>query len=295
MSEQAEFDNKVSRINAEIDIESIKSKVSSILANDGELVQEPVIEKKTTESILEEYPDLTEFEKEQVADGWTPKGEKSAEEWARNRPLIAEIKRRGKEAKQLKKQLREQEERLVRIEKDAYDRVKQELLYAKQQATQSYDTEKANEIDKRLNSLQEPVYNRVPDEVMEFVERNKDWYQGEEDHHLEMRLYAEQVDNLLISKKYDPETHMAKVEKMVKNKFPNYFKNHKEDFDEEYEEPKVNKTAHSSEGFGVMDKPKDKNKYDARSLTEEQKEVLKYIERHKIMSKDEYIKQLNSK
>jgi hypothetical protein len=46
---------------------------------------------------------LTDFEKEQQAKGWNPEGEKSAEEWLRAQPLYDEIKKRGKEIKQLQR------------------------------------------------------------------------------------------------------------------------------------------------------------------------------------------------
>ena len=60
---------------------------------------------ETPKADEQQHNTLTEFEQEQHAKGWNPGGPKSAEEWARSEPLYEEIKRRGKENKQLQRTL----------------------------------------------------------------------------------------------------------------------------------------------------------------------------------------------
>lgn len=274
-------------------IEDVKKQVDKILKESETNTDEVKLNEKTNEreernwkeKVLEENPDLSDFEKEQVATGWNPKGDKTAEEWESNVTFREEVKRRGKEIKNLKKTIAQQNERLAAIEQEAYERAKRELIAAKEYAVQSNDVSKATEIDRRINELPDPVRNQTPQPILDFMENHAEWLEGDKGIHLKMRIFTAQMDNELIRKGYSPEVHMQKLDELVREEFHNYFKPTEEEY-------KIKSPAVSDDyTSGVISKSKPK--FDARSLTDEEKDVLRFIEKSGQMSKEDYLKKLN--
>lgn len=294
-------------------IEDIKNKVDSdlakILAETGDDIGIiPNKDKKITEEIVEQNSDnndsdYSDFEKSCIEKGWSPEGEKSAKEWDKDYALYAELKRRGKELKKASKRLADYENRLLRIETETYEKAKRELLEAKHYANN--DQNKIKEIDNKLAELSSPSQNSLPSEWIEYKEQNEDWLSGQEVEHIEMQLYAKEKDEQLLRLNYSPKMHAEALDKLMKNKFSSYFNEGRNsefsnDADEEdsYSAPsratkeKVAAVADDDGGNSIVSTNRNAKRLDTKSLTEEEKDALNYVVKSGLMTKENYLTEL---
>lgn len=223
---------------------------------------------------------LTEFEQEQQAKGWNPDGPKSADEWARSEPLYEEIKRRGKENKQLHRALENIKSMMDKQQEIAYKRALTDLASEKNLAIQRGDVAKVQQIDQEAVNLQnsQPVVELQA--VKDFKERNSDWFEGTSVDDIKMQAFARYQDGILITKNLPPEQHMQVLEEEIQKAFPNYFK------------PSQSSSVQSVEGgdSGVAGSRKKRHSLD--SLSETQRRTAKEFARLGVMTVDKYIDEL---
>ncbi len=252
----------------------------------GEGVEETVVE-EGSEPVVE-TSGLSDFEKEQVAKGWNPKGEKSAGEWARHESLYSEIQHRGKEIKQLKRTIDSMKEFMSKHEKATYERARKDLELSREQALAENNYAAVNNIDQEMRELAEPVQvTEPPEEVVEFLDKHNEWYNGTTVEHKKMRAYANRIDRELsldLGGADDPATHMQMLEEAILEKFPTYFnKNTVEN------KPKL-QAVESGQSVGIA--KKGKMHYTINDLSPEQKKCAHDFERAGIMTRDDFIKTL---
>lgn len=231
--------------------------------------------------------ELSEFEKEQQSKGWNPDGPKSAEEWARSEPLYDELKKRGKEIKQLQRTLESMKSVMDKNEEMAYKRALAQLQQDRDNAIALGNVPLVNQIEQQAAALKvkpnaEP---EIPQVVQDFKERNDEWLTGTSYKHMKMQDFAMRRDQELASRNLPPDKHMEILEQHIKAEFPDYFTTNEDD-----EDRLSNNVVDSSGNSGVVSKSK--KKYSLKDLTQEQKQCAHDFERLGVMKIDEYISHL---
>ena len=227
--------------------------------------------------------ELNDFEQDQKAKGWNPDGPKSAEEWARAKPLYDELKTRGKELKQLRRTVDELKEHMQKQEKVAYEKALKDLQAQRVEAIQSGDVERVQEIDKAQADL--PQVNDTPPAVIDFQERHNEWLTSPSFEHMQMREWVTKRDNELAQYNLSPEEHMKTLEEHLHKQFP-------DKFGEANPNPEQHIPAvESGSGDNVAAK-RGKKTFRFRDLDTYQKQAAKDFERLGVMAVEDYIKQL---
>lgn len=225
---------------------------------------------------------LTDFEKEQQAKGWNPEGEKSAEEWLRAQPLYDEIKKRGKEIKQLQRTVDNMKSVMEKQTKLAYEQAIKDLEAKQTEAYARGDTNAANQLQEQIETAQEPVLEQeLPQEAYDFAERNASWMNGTSYEEMKIAKFARERDSELALKKLDPVTHIETLEEHIRKEFPDYFG---------IQVKPSSQAVESGTGTGFVNKSK-KN-YTMNDLNQEQKQCAYDFERTGVMPKEAYIKLL---
>jgi hypothetical protein len=248
-----------------------------------ELQQDVAIE---TEVPVETH-EHTDFEKEQIANGWNPNGEKTAEEWASNTGFVEKIKKQSKQLKNLHKTIDHLKAFMEKQEKAAYDRAVAELKTQREHAVQNEDRKEIERIDREAQAIRPPS-----SEAQEFHSRNADWLTSPKPLEMKMTAFARQRDAELMQYQLSPADHMRVLEEHVRAEFPQYFENReKEVDDEEDDEPVVKKapTVASSKGGNVAGAVTGKKKFTYHDLSPAQKEVANKFKHANIMSIEQYI------
>lgn len=265
--------------NEEKALADLHASIDSVAASDN------VVDEETNLSeteVAEESPrELSDFEKEQQLKGWNPNGEKSAEEWLAAQPLYDEIKRRGKEIKQLKRTMDKLKEMVERAEQVAYEKAVAELSAHRDHAVQTGNSQAVVEIDDRIKQLEPTKIEEMPEAVAEFVDRHSEWLNGTSWEHMRMAKFTRERDAELGALNMGPEEHMRVLEEHVKKEFPEYFG-----------EVKIHKrnTVESGQDQGIA--KKGKKVYTINDLSPEQKKCVYDFERNNIMPREKYIQML---
>lgn len=248
----------------------------------GKKPDTPVVEQKIQEPIAHEevVHELTEFEQEQKALGWNPKGEKSAKEWADAAPLYKAITEKNNENKILRRTVEELREFMSQQKQIAYDQALAQLNAERNAAISKGDHQALQEVDAKRANLT-PVPKGLPQALLDFQERNSKWLTGTSYTEMEMTNFAKQRDNELMERKLPVEEHMLILEEHIKAKFPTYFG--------KTEAPPV-PGVEGGTGAGVVSRTK--TRYTFQDLNQEQKQVAKDFERMKVMTVDKYIADL---
>lgn len=217
----------------------------------------------------------TDVEKEAMGEGWSPKGEKSAEEFLRAKPLYKKIHSQNREIKELRAKI-DQLGQTVQIDKEfTQKKILEQLKEQKREAIKLGDVQSVEAIEMQERQYQslanpQPQYDERTQKVLDnFKEKHIDWltdmsYQGEQ-----MKAFMMERDNQLAPYKLSPERHMEIIEKDLNKKFPDYFNLPEE-------KPKAIKQSVESDG-NRLNTTKRKPTYS--DLTEEQKTVAKFMER----------------
>lgn len=242
------------------------------------------IEVELNEELQNEQPNSNEEEKvlsgiEKLAadHGWNPEGEKTADEYIAF--ALENLPERGKQLKRMQKTMDSLIEHNKKQEQAAYERAKRELEEQRIEAIQRGDVATVHNIEREAQKLQ-PV-QETHAAVVDFQERNSEWLQGTSAEDRKMQAFAFGMDNILMTEHLSPEDHMSRLEDMIKEQFPDYFGI----------SAKVRSPVESGVGSNVS-KNKSKKNYTYNDLTEQQRKIAEEFEFYKIMTKEEYIKDL---
>lgn len=247
---------------------------------DNEIIEHAVEE---AQQIVQGKPkELSEFEQEQQQKGWNPDGPKSAEEWSRSEPLYEELKKRGKENKQLQRTVESMKALMDKQEKLAYQRALADLESQRRIAISNGNHQTVDQIDRQKQELKAPEI--TPPGVQEFTEKHSKWLNGTSYEDMKMVEFAKRRDDELGRKKLDPEAHMQLLEEHIIKEFPDYFKT--------TGEKSATLSSQSVEGGSSGVVGSSKKKYTLRDLSDEQKQVARDFERMGVMPVDKYISEL---
>lgn len=221
----------------------------------------------------------TDFEKEQIAQGWDPNGEKSAKEYAHDGSFFKKIASQKKEINELKTAFREMTSHLKKSEQAAYQKALLDIRTQRNAAIEIGDVRQANALDDKAEAIkdslrktaeethqfQEEVQEHHP-EALKFKERHANWFgkyetgkdatslSDIEKENLEMTETATVYDDYLgrMVKEgrvnYTPEQAIKMVEERIKKYYPHRFENPKKS-----EPPAV---AKASQGTGTLSEGK---------------------------------------
>lgn len=228
--------------------------------------------------------ELSDFEKEQMQKGWNPEGPKSASEWAQNEPLYEELKKRGKQLKSMQRTIDELKEHMQKQERVAYEKALKELEAQRRDAIRAGDVDLVEQIDEQRQQIS-PQHQQQQEQhpaIKEFAERHSSWLNDVSYEAVQMQQWLLERDRLLASKNLPPEEHIKIVEEHLKKQFPSYFNDKIEDI----------LPITPDMGSNVASSSTRNKKYTFSSLNDAQKQVARDFERMKIMTVDQYIKQL---
>lgn len=219
--------------------------------------------------------------------GWDPAGEFSAGEWLRRGELLKEISTTKKELKKLVAALKHQQKYMNQQQEVGYKKALEDLHIARYEAIQRGDVDSVNyldqEIQKSANELNTIKKEELPPELLDFRDRNLKWLEQDPSYTAQqIKEFAFNRDNQLGAFHLPTEEHLARLEKDIRNKFPDYFN---EAARTARSNPAVSMSTATPRGNG-----KRGSEYDL--LTPEQKRICAEFEYKDIMSKSEYIKQL---
>lgn len=226
--------------------------------------------------------ELTDFEKEQYAEGWRPDGEKSAEEWARTAPLYKGLEARGKQIKQLQRTVDSMKELMMKQEKAAYAKAVADLEQQRRQAIEQGNAEAVDYIETQKNNLAPPaIQEEMHPSIAEFKEKHKAWLEGSSYEEMKMQDFVNRRDAELMKRGLAVEDHLQTLEEHVQKEFPEYFgiKSGRA------------QAVESAASSGVV-RGKTGKRYVFADLSSEQKTVAKDFERMGVMPVNDYIKKL---
>ena len=261
--------------------EKVDAKEEKEEVNVSEKEEEPVLEEVSSK------PELTEVEEEASAKGWKPNGPKSAEEFLRAEPLYDEIKQRGKEIKTLRSQVDELMKHVTGLKKAGYEEKLDIIKAERADAVARSDLDSVEYLDEELNKVKSELNKeegtpQMPQAALDFVERHKDIlndYSLESQH---IKDFINERDIQLAAYNLDPETHIKTLERDLQTQYPDKFG--------VKTQSKPNISAVESDSRPVT--TKGKSKYSFSDLTQDQKNIYKFMEKRGDMTGAEYIKQL---
>ena len=270
------------------DQRDIAAEITAELKKQGIVAEEAtdVAKKETVAEVLPKSAEvLPEFaEAEAMKKGWKPDGPKSAEEFLRAEPLYEEIKKRGKELKDVRSQVDELVKMVSAMRKAGYEEKLEVIKQERAQAIARSDIDSVDYLDDQLyqvkNELQKEVapHPEVHPAAQQFVDKYKDVLKDPE-----VASYVQRKDIALGNDPdvVDPYDHMKKLEEQLFKKYPDRF-------------PQIEKTevvmAVESDSRPVT--AKRKTKYSFSDLNHDQKEIYKYMEKTGDMAGEDYIKKL---
>jgi len=253
-----------------------------------EVNQEVVDENK--EQVQAPAPDL--FESEARESGWVPKEEFTgdpktwvdAAEFVRRGPLFKKIDTQSREIKAMRQAIADIQALHEKSREAEYKRALADLRAEKKAALIDGDADAVIEVDEKMEMVREAQREQVlkpvevPDEphpeFQAWVNRNQ-WYQN----HKGMKAFADTVGADLRAQGYSPADVLKQVEKEVRKEFPNRFQNPNQN------KPSGVEGSSSAQGSGGKGK-------DDFQLSDHERNIMNNLVRLKVMSKEEYIKQL---
>lgn len=235
-------------------------------------------------------------ETEARASGWVPKDEfhgdefkwVDADEFVRRAPLFKKIDIQTRELKEVKKTLDMLKVHHSQVRETEYKRALAELKAAKKEAYIEGNPDEILEIDDKIElvkdeqrkfeatqkaDVEQTVTADIHPEFQAWMNRNT-WYENSKP----MKAYADAVGIELRQSGMAPSEVLKRVEILVKEEFPNKFRNANRD--------KANSVEDTSKRGGG------KNDSGAMSLTEEERRVMQRFVRQNIMTEKDYIAEL---
>lgn len=242
----------------------------------------------TPEPQPEPEPQPDPAEEKARASGWRPKEEwvaqgRDPDEWVdagefnRRKPLFEALKKRGDEAKELKKQLEKVAAYAARAEELGRKRAIEELEAKRLQAVEVGDTEAFKAADDQLRELEkqapepvepEPAEPEIPEEIKDFAKRNALWFEKD----VEMTEFSVERTRYYRTKGMPMGEALAKAEADVKRFYSDKF---------------VNPNKEKPSPVAPNNAERRPARYGYNNLSAEQKAVFATLKNH--MTLDEYI------
>lgn len=258
-------------------------------------MSEPNEEGIKDEEIPEETkePEYSDMELEALSMGWKPEGQQGdkefieAGEYVRRKPLFDKIDSYHKKVKYVEQSLKDLTEHHKKVRDTEYNRAYKDLEKTYRSAMEEGDTIQALEIHDQMNNLQGTRSNELqaepqsqPNIASAEYENwiiDNDWYEKDN----EMHAFADGVAMAYVNK------HGQTPEKII---FEHVAKQVKRGFPEKFENP--NRSRPGVVGKGDVNTKGRKSPIP--KLTYEQESVARRWEKMGVMSKEDYVKELQS-
>lgn len=235
-------------------------------------------------------PEPTANEVEARNSGWVPKEEYhgdenkwvDADEFVRRGPLFEKINVQSRELKEVKKALDQLKAHHASVEATAYKKAMADLKAEKREAFIDGDPDKIIEIDDRIADLKQKereaevartqevaqaVQAEIHPEFQAWTNRNP-WYTSNGP----MRAYADRLGTELQQQGHSPSEVLRKVEAMIKEEFPQKFRNANRDKSQSVESTSK---AGGKGGGGIV-------------LTDIERNIMNRFVRQGVMTEEQY-------
>jgi hypothetical protein len=235
------------------------------------------------------------YEQRALAMGWRPLEEFNgpeedfvdAKEFVSRRPLFEKIEGQSRELKAVRKALEAFKTHYTTVQQTEYNRAIADLKAARKTAMQEGDGDRFEQIDTQIKEAEKqvaaieqtknaPIVQDTPvhPEFQSFVRRNP-WYESDP----VLRQYADKFGTALAATGTPPEEVLAEVERQVKQKYPDKFRN-------------PNKSNAPDVGTGNKSSGNSSNSFDRVELTEQEKNIMNTLVRGGHITKEKYIADL---
>jgi hypothetical protein len=250
---------------------------------------------KNEQGIKIEGEALTPVQQEALEQGWVPKDEfdgdperfVDAGEFLRRGELFRKIESQSKEMKDMRRALAELAKHNSKIAEVEYKRAIADLKAQKKTALSEGDADKVVEIDDKLDLVkdqqrlasQQAVQQAIPQEVHPELQNwisNNSWYETNKG----MRGWADARGVELAEEGKSPREVLKALEKEVKDRFKEKFTNPNRE------------RAGAVEG--VRGRPMASKSDDSYELTDTERTIMNTLVNQKVLTKEEYIKQLKA-
>lgn len=261
-------------------------------------------QEENTESVEEttentETREYTEIEQQAMERGWSPdfQGDEnkraiSAEEFLDRQKLYDDLRKRGRENKELRSELETLKANDKKFAKRIYEQAKKDLQAKKKAAYEEGDTDKVVETDEELRQLdkEQEEFDKSPqtdnsaqEAFSDWVSKNP-WYQNDSD----LAAYADGAGPRVLQENphladnngnvINHEEFLQKVTEKTKKAFPEKFKG--------------TTRRQAVEGDTGNTGGSTKKKYSIKSLPEEERDVAKRVIEATGMKEEDYVKQV---
>lgn len=225
----------------------------------------------------------SDFEKEQMAKGWKPDGRKSAEQWAADGDKLEVLSRKLDSQEQLIKQM---SEHMKKKEQHGYERALKELQDQRKAAIHLGDVDAVDEYDRQIQQYQQNVQPAAQiKEVADFNERYADILNGSSAKDKAIVAWLQQRDQEIYKEKLAPAEHMSRLEAEMIREW-GIAQKEPQVIEEQKATPKV-----STQGAVYGQTKKGTITYN--DLTAEQRQFCDQYARYGIMTKAEYLADVN--
>jgi len=235
-------------------------------------------------------------EKRALEMGWRPKEEFDGEEedfidateFVRRKPLFEKIDSVGKELRETRKALKALQEHHAKVKEAEFKHALEQLRNEKKQALEEGDADKLIDIDERIADAKVRQVQEERQQVqaaqaphpnfVQWVQKNT-WYKED----AELRAISDQIGAAyaVANPDVEPDQVLKYVEGRVKKLYPDKFRNPNKDRPSAVE-GRTTSTASKSKGDSISDYP----------LTDEERKVMMSFVRQGVMTKEEYITDL---
>jgi hypothetical protein len=267
-----------------------------------EVIEVEAVAEEVEEEAPEKSGELSDVEALATKLGWNPNHEGGDREFVSAEDFILrskeiqttmskQMKNLKRETEELKRgigQVKQHNETVYKVQVKALKSRIKELEALRREAVEDNDSMAVASIDsqiKEINDIPEtlPANEHVgpTNEFLEWVDENE-WY----NENPEMRAYADALGEKPEYRALPLKKLFAVVTRETKKMFPENFD------DEPAPKPKQKVAAVEGAGSARVKSQASKSKFKYSDLSDEQKEICKFNEKHGIMTREEYISQL---
>lgn len=260
------------------------------------MAEENKAQENTGIDVPGEAKPLSRIQEEAIQQGWRPRedfdGEEDefidAPEFVRRGELFRKIEAQSKEMKDMKRALQHLAKHNQEIAKVEYEKALKDLRAQKKEALAEGDADRVVEVDERIDLvkdqqkiLQQQQLEQVREAVAidpqfaQWTSKNQ-WYENDK----RMRAYADSLGIQLAQEGMSPADVLKEVEKEVKQRYPEKFRNPNRDKPGAVEGARARPNARSAD--------------DSVEMSDDQKKIMNTIVNSGAISKEEYLKQFKA-
>lgn len=259
------------------------------------MAEENKAQENTGIDVPGEAKPLSRIQEEAIQQGWRPRedfdGEEDefidAPEFVRRGELFRKIEAQSKEMKDMKRALQHLAKHNQEIAKVEYEKALKDLRAQKKEALAEGDADRVVEVDERIDLvkdqqkiLQQQQLQQVQEQVLNpefaaWTSKNQ-WYETDK----RMRAYADSLGISLAQDGMSPSDVLKEVEKEVKQRYPEKFRNPNRDKPGAVEGARARPNARSAD--------------DSVEMSDDQKKIMNTIVNSGAISREEYLKQFKA-